>query len=309
MRYPMKFVSQRTGLSPHVLRVWERRYHAVQPDRSEGNRRLYSEEEIVRLELLARLTAAGQSIKQIAGLPLADLSNIATVFPPAKQVGPKAPSKRGENETLLEEAWRCIIDLAPSALRAVLEKAEVILGCAGFVNDLIVPLLERIGESWETGELSIAEEHAASAVIKEVLLLSSRPYARSTTAPNFVVTTPAGQLHELGAVLVACAARRLGWEVTYLGPSLPAPEIARAVVRNRSLAVGLSIVYPGDDPQLPDDLRRLHRSLPGDVKILIGGRCARSYVSTIKEIGATLLPDLGALKAELEPLRRQGLPL
>ena len=118
-----------------------------------------------------------------------------------------------------------------------------------------------------------------------------------------MVATPTGQLHELGAVLVSSTARCLGWDVTYLGASLPAAEIARAAVRSGSLVVGLSIVYPGDDPQLPDELRRLRGLLPPETSLLIGGRAACSYEAVIGEIGATNVTDLGGVKTELEKLR------
>jgi DNA-binding transcriptional MerR regulator/methylmalonyl-CoA mutase cobalamin-binding subunit len=301
-RYPMRLVAQRTGLSPHVLRAWERRYEAVTPERSETNRRLYSEAEIIRLELMARLTEAGNSIRQIAALSTTELETMAGALP-SPTVTPSRSETSSPDQALLEEAWSCVVDLDSPALSKVLNRATVSLGISKFSADLIVPLIERIGTAWQSGEISAAEEHAASALIKEVLFTTSRPFAESTGAPNLVVATPAGQLHELGAVLVSCTARRDGWQVTYLGPSLPAAEIARAAIRNQSLAVGLSIVYPSDDPQLPAELLQLRQSLPDEVSILIGGRSAGSYNETAKEIGAKIVTDLAVLALELDKIR------
>jgi len=301
----MKLVSQRTGLSPHVLRIWERRYAAVTPERSDTNRRLYAEEEVERLSSLALLTESGHAIRQIANLPTAELQTMAAALP-SPAVSPE-PSKPAQN-SFLDEAWSCIVALDSSALRGVLNTAAVSLGLSRLTTDLIIPLIKRIGDSWAIGEISIAEEHAASAVIKEVLLISSRPYAQTSGAPKLVVATPAGQLHELGATLVACTATRHGWDVTYLGPSLPSTEIARAAMRSGALAVGLSIVYPNDDPQLADELRRLRDALPNEIGILIGGRSASAYQSVIAEIGATILTDLSSLPEELETFRAQRLP-
>jgi len=301
-RYPMRLVAQRTGLSPHVLRAWERRYEAVTPERSETNRRLYSEAEIIRLELMARLTEAGNSIRQIAALSTTELETMAGALP-SPTVTPSRSETSSPDQALLEEAWSCVVDLDSPALSKVLNRATVSLGILKFSADLIVPLIERIGTAWQSGEISAAEEHAASALIKEVLFTTSRPFAESTGAPNLVVATPAGQLHELGAVLVSCTARRDGWQVTYLGPSLPAAEIARAAIRNQSLAVGLSIVYPSDDPQLPAELLQLRQSLPDEVSILIGGRSAGYYNETAQEIGAKIVTDLAVLALELDKIR------
>ena len=305
VRYPMRLVAHRTGLSPHVLRVWERRYRAVNPDRSETNRRLYTEEEINRLELMANLTRGGHGIGQIANLPTSELKEMVAAMPVgASDASSSIPSETVSfEETLLEEAWHCTLEIDCSGLRNLLDKAAVTIGLSGLVGKLIVPLIDRIGAGWELGELSVAQEHAASAVIKEVLLIASRPFAESTGAPNMTVATPTGQLHELGAILVACTARRHGWDVTYLGPSLPAEEIVAAALRNKSLAVGLSIVYPGDDPKLPDELRRLRKLLPDEIRILAGGRAACSYQAATAEIKAKTIADLGGLSDELEKIR------
>jgi methanogenic corrinoid protein MtbC1 len=303
-RFPIKLVSQRTGLSPHVLRVWERRYRAVVPARSDTNRRLYTEEEIVRLELLAALSKAGHGIGNISLLPTDELASLIESLPSPTNAG-RETSSSPSAESLFDEAWTTVRNIDSNALRDVLQPAAVSLGVSGLTQELIVPLIDRIGASWESGEISVAEERAASAVIKEVLFTASRPFAQTASAPNFLVTTPSGQLHELGAVLVACNARRYGWEVTYLGPSLPAAEIARAAIRNQSLAVGLSIIYPADDAELPGELIQLRQALPDGLPILIGGRSAHAYAATVKEIDGTIITNLNGLTEMLANLREQ----
>jgi methanogenic corrinoid protein MtbC1 len=296
----MKFVVQRTGLSPHVLRVWERRYGAVQPERSDSNRRLYGEEDLKRLELLAKLTRAGHGIGRIATLPLPELESLATGLSAAPLAQHESA---GPQDELVEQAWAHVAAFEPARLRSLLDEAMVTRGAAGVLERLMVPLLDRIGTAWEAGEISAAEEHAATAVLKEIMFRGSQPFAQSAGAPGLIVATPAGQLHELGAAMVSSTARRLGWEVTYLGPSLPAEEITKAAVRTGALGVALSIVYPADDPQLAGELRRLRKLLPADVPILIGGRAAPAYRTVIDEIGATTLRDIGSLKQELDRLR------
>lgn len=301
----MKVVSQRTGLSPHVLRVWERRYGAVSPDRSDSNRRLYGDEELRRLELMAALTRGGHSIGQIASWSVEELESLsASLATEAEVATPRRDSTPGEE--FMEDAWDCVRDLEIEKLRGVLENATVSLGISVMTERLIVPLIERIGVGWEQGEISVAEEHAASAVIKEVLFMASRPYGATMGAPGLVVCTPRGQLHELGGVLVACAARRQGWEVSYLGASLPAEEIARVAIRRKARAVGLSVVYPADDPGLSDELLRLRRLLPDGIGLLIGGRAAGGYQKAIDEIGARVISDLAGARKALDEVRARG---
>jgi DNA-binding transcriptional MerR regulator/methylmalonyl-CoA mutase cobalamin-binding subunit len=311
-------VTQRTGLSSHVVRVWERRYGAVVPERTDSNRRLYSEEDVHRLKLMALLTKGGNSISQIASLSTAALEGMVRDLPPAEETAASdAPSEFERTEaaghekatslrdSFLEKAWRAIEALDSEALQEHLNEASLQLGGSPMIEHLMVPLIELIGERWDDGSISVAQEHAASAVIKEVLLLSGRPHSESRGAPNILVATPAGQLHELGAALVACTARRRGWSVTYLGPSLPADEIAGAARLKGSSAVALSIVYPGDDSHLPGDLKRLRELLPEDCAILTGGRRAAAYAPVLDEIGAVQLTQLGGLKQWLDQTREE----
>jgi methylmalonyl-CoA mutase cobalamin-binding subunit len=119
-----------------------------------------------------------------------------------------------------------------------------------------------------------------------------------------VVATPAGQIHELGALLVGATAANLGWHVTYLGASLPAAEIAGAARQNRARAVALSLVYPEDDPRLDGELTRLHESLPPEVMLLVGGRAMPAYHDALVKIGATQVKDLSQLSSALDDLRK-----
>lgn len=188
-------------------------------------------------------------------------------------------------------------------LQSILEEGAVQLGHNGVLHRLIGPLAQEIGVLWQRGEVTAAHEHFASALIRDFLTRAARPYAVTDTAPRAVVATPAGQLHELGAVMVSAAATNLGWRTVYLGASLPAAEIAGAAVQNRARVVLLSVVYPADDVHLANDLRQLRRYLPTEVDIMVGGRSARAYGPVLREIRAILPLDLEEMSALLEEMR------
>ena len=103
--------------------------------------------------------------------------------------------------------------------------------------------------------------------------------------------------------MLAAMAEAEGWRVTYVGPNLPAEEIAFAVRQIEAKAVALSIVYPGDDQRVIGELQRLRQLLPRDTEILVGGRSADGYESTIKQIGATAISDMQSFRAQLEAIR------
>lgn len=301
--HSIRIAAKRSGLTPHVIRVWEKRYGAVTPDRTETNRRLYSSEEIERLSLLRQVTSAGHTISHVATLPTEALQELArkdgeaarSTIPPAVETKPAA--------TFVEEALAAVARLDGVALENLLHRASLELGQSALLQEVLVPLIHRIGDSWQSGKLKVAHEHVATAVIRTFLGNFARPYALTENAPVIVVTTPAGQLHELGAILVAAAANNHGWRVTYLGPSLPAEEIAGAALQNNARAVALSVVYPQDDPHLREELKRLRQLLSPEVALLIGGRAAPCYADSIAEIGAQVLESIPEVYSALETLR------
>lgn len=307
MQHTIKAVAKRTGLSAHVIRVWEKRYGAVRPQRTGTNRRLYSDEEVERLELLHRATLAGHTIGQAAKLPTEALRAALVQSQPG--VFPQSPPAKGSDSfetALVSECLAHVKELDAAALDRSLERGMIRFGHMGFLNRVAAPLSHQVGELWRTGELTAAHEHFLSASLRNFLADSVRQYALAESAPVLVVATPAGQLHELGAVMVAAVAANLGWRATYLGTSLPAAEIAGAAVQNQARAVALSLVYPEDDRGMVEELANLRRYLPPEIKVLAGGRAAPAYHDALNRIGAQRIEDLDGLAAALDGMRKRG---
>ena len=200
---------------------------------------------------------------------------------------------------LLETAFQAVADMDAAGLERVLEQGALRLGQIRLLAQVVAPLVGRIGEAWREGHLKVVHEHIASAVIRTYLCQAARPHTLHPSAPVLLVTTPAGQLHELGAALVAAAATSHGWRVTYAAPALPAEEIAAAAIHHGVFAVALSLVHPEDDPMLPAELRRLRRLLPQAVHLLVGGRAAGAYRSVLVEIGAAEIATLEDLTVSI----------
>jgi len=314
VRHSIKVVSRRTGLSPHVIRVWEKRYATIQPQRSNGNQRLYSEAEVERLALLKQIVDAGHNIGTVARLSTEQLRSLA-----AESAAPAAISTSARAASLLKSrtvhearpagefvqaAFAAVKEMDAVALEQVLDEASVSLGQMALLNQVISPLVQQVGAAWREGTIKVAHEHLASAVIRTFLGHVARPLALHGTAPTILVTTPAGQLHELGAVLAAACAAAHGWRVTYLGPSLPADEIVSAAKQREVRAVALSLVHPEDDPGLAAELKRLRRLLPQNVSLLVGGRAAGAYRGALSDIGATVCENLNDLATALDRLRQ-----
>ena len=300
----IKIVARRTGLSAHVIRIWEKRYGAVEPERTGTNRRLYSEEQIERLSLLRHITQSGNSIGHVARLPTDKLRELAK-----ESHGTQGSALRGLNAgpvapMFLNECVAAVKSFDGRALDDTLKRGATELGAHGLLQRVVAPLSQIIGELWRDGTITAAHEHFASAVIRIFLGHAAKPFARMDSDPVLVVATPAGQIHELGAMLVGATAANVGWHVTYLGASLPAAEIAGAARQKGARAVALSLVYPEDDPRLGGELARLHEFLPPNVTILVGGRARTAYSDALETIGATQISDLTDLCTTLDHLRK-----
>jgi methanogenic corrinoid protein MtbC1 len=304
--FPIKIVAQRTGLSPHVIRMWERRYQAIIPQRTPTHRRLYSAADIERLTLLHQAILAGHSIGQLAHLPtkklMALIDNEATPPVHRSQIVPDGEG-RMTVRAVLAACVRAVEQLDAEGLDEALARAAVELGQVMLVEQIIPPLMQRIGDLWHGGHLRVAHEHMASAVVRTVLGSHPRFSLVSTLAPHLIVATPAGQVHELGALVVAATAAAEGWRVTYLGPNLPAQEIAGAAALRQARAVALSIVYPADDPYLRQELHNLRRFLGKEVVVLVGGRAAAEYRDVFETIHAVHCPDITGFRAALAAAR------
>lgn len=308
----IKAVAVKTGLSQHVIRVWEKRYSAVSPIRTDTNRRLYREEEVERLCLLQRLTRKGFSIGQIAQLPTPDLKHLVETNGEFSQRPHLAtaimPAGQDEQaiEKLLAHGLKAVYSMDGHSLESVLDQASVEFGRVRMLQDFAAPLIEMMGEGWEKGELTIAHEHFASATLRNWLGRAGRPYAPEEAAPILVVATPPGQLHELGAILASACARFRGWKVIYLGCCLPAEEIARTVRDQKARAVALSLVYPQDDPDLPHEILRLRRMMGEKVTLMMGGRALCSYAEALKDADFITVQGILEFGKQLDQLRHSS---
>jgi MerR family transcriptional regulator, light-induced transcriptional regulator len=324
-KHPIQVVARRTGLTPEVLRVWEKRYGLVEPGRTRTGRRVYSDADIERLRLVHRATLAGRRVGEVCRLSTASLEALTREDERAARVTPMTPLSGdaiGDNapqmplkdaieagvqtaSAIVEEAMEAVRDLDGSRLDAVLNRALMAAGATTFGEQIMAPLLRRIGEQWELGRLDPYSEHLSIEVIRRMIcrvFFWSNP---DRSAPAIIVTTPAGQRHEMGALLVACVAQTEGWQVLFLGPDLPARDIARAADQGKAEVVALSIVYPPDDPRLNSELTELRRQLRKDVSVLAGGGAAPSYARALRRIRAEIIPDLAGLRTALQRIRAE----
>ncbi len=305
-RHAVRVTALRTGLTPHVLRAWERRYQVVVPSRSEGGQRLYSDLDVQRLVLLRRLTERGHSIARLAGASQEDLERTARDDGGPRSVERKPLAAVSGSEDFRLAALNAARRLDAAELHVVLERAAVTLGVPAFLDQVVSPTLRGIGDGWSDGTVSIAQEHLASGVVRRVLGWILRVYEIGNSAPRLVVATPPRQVHEMGAMLAGAAAAAEGWDVTYLGADLPIAEILASVGQVDARGVALSIVYPAIDPGLVSDLEELRMGLGSRTPLLLGGFAASQDRERLTTLGAQVVDSLDDFRDSLYRLRERN---
>jgi DNA-binding transcriptional MerR regulator/methylmalonyl-CoA mutase cobalamin-binding subunit len=300
--YAIRYVSQRTGLTPHVIRAWEKRYQAVVPLRSAKNRRLFSEDDVQRLQLLKRVTDGGHNISHVAKLDSSELLELAqqeASMTPWAQKNNGLQLQRKTAQDYRSECLSAAINLDPDRLNRSYDKAAVDLTRSVLLKEVIVPLFEEIGNLWRNGALKIINEHMATSVTRTLLLNMLRETAVSDSAPRIVVATAVGQWHDMGALTVALTAAEYGWQPLYFGPNLPAEEIAAAVKQSSARAVAISITHLLDPHPFVNELRKLRRYIGNDLILFVGGQAISGHIQILEEINAKHILNIDHLSEEL----------
>jgi DNA-binding transcriptional MerR regulator/methylmalonyl-CoA mutase cobalamin-binding subunit len=307
-RHPIGVVAERTGLSPDVLRVWERRYGAVEPSRAADGQRSYSDADVERLRLLRLATLAGRSIGQVAQLATDELTRLVREDEAARQrVGRRedgavaAPAAED-----VERALELARAVDAPGLESFLRRTAAAFGVPAFLDGLVAPLLRRMGDEWEAGRLTPGQEHLATAIVQRVLEGAIHFLVAPAGAPSLLLATPAGEQHKMGTVLAAAAAAAEGWRVTYLAPDLPADEIAAASRAAAARVVGVSVIYPGEPDRVLAELRTLRSHLPASVPLLAGGAGAVALAPELRAAGIHMVEDLSGLRVALHAALRNG---
>lgn len=255
--YPIRVVARMTGISVDTLRAWERRYQAVVPDRGERGR-VYTDRHVDRLKQLSALIAEGHAIGSIATLSDAALRRL--------RKGSDAGERAVETVIDLEPLFRAMRQYDLETIDALFYRHSLLLPPTQLIFNVVIPALHETGAQWQAGTISPAHEHLVSGIIRGILggILRAMP---RPGASRVVFATPAGERHELGLLCGAVLAATAGYSVLFLGPDLPATEIAHAVRKSEAKALVLSGTAPSVDYA---DLRSFAK-LPDDVDIWVGG--------------------------------------
>jgi len=291
--YPIRTVSNLTGVNPVTLRAWERRYGLLKPHRTVSGHRLYTQEDVDLINEVVRQLDAGISVSQVR-VSRAKLHATALPEAPAPDAwaGPLL-SMLGAigrfDEQAVEQTYDEVLSLYP---------LDVVL------SRLIVPLLRELGRRWEKGgETAVAEEHFFGVYLRNKLGARLHQRGAKGIGVRLLAACLPGEHHENGLLLFALAAQERGYRVVMLGADMPLEELATAAHHGRARAIVLSgsttLVHDAVNNGLPALVRATN------VPVFLGGRTSVLLRDAVVAAGAIPLGEepRPALKTLDETLR------
>jgi DNA-binding transcriptional MerR regulator len=223
-------LSRRVGVSEYVLRAWESRYGLLRPVRSAGGYRLYSRDDQARVARMKMYLAGGLAAAQAATAAIADEE------PGALPGEALAPVPRAELADCAAGLQVALDTLDEAGAQSALDRLLTDFTVETVIRDVLMPYLSQLGDRWQQGAISIAQEHFASNVLRGRLAGLARGWGTGH-GPYAMLACPPGEEHDLPLLAFGIILNRSGWRIGYLGVNTPIPELIVA-----TSAVGASVV-------------------------------------------------------------------
>lgn len=274
-------LSRRSGVSPELLRAWERRYGLLDPIRSPGGLRLYSLADLERVHVMQQHLADGLAAAEAAA---------AAVRAPGESTK-VAGTARESPVAAVDQLAAALEEFDEPRAQAIFDRllAEVTLDV--FLSEIVMPYLRDLGIRWVRGEITVAQEHFASNVVRGRLLGIARGWGRGV-GPRALLACAPGEQHELGLIAFGLALRTHGWRIEYLGADTPLDTI-RGVANTLDVdLVVVSAVTPERIGELVTELRQISHVR----RLAVGGAGAEGLEATA--LDALALTDDPVREAE-----------
>jgi DNA-binding transcriptional MerR regulator len=261
MSYRVKTVSELTGIPRSTLLAWERRYHLFEPGRSDGGYRLYSDAEVDILRQLKAQVEAGLSISEA----ISRLGRLPAPSSPSPSPAPPVPT----------EPWgpilRHLLAFDRASATPALRRVES-LPFEAAVDTIWSPMLAEVGDRWEAGEITVAQEHYVAGVAREHLagMLHSLD-AGLGDGPRALLACFPGEHHDLPLLLVAVRLAVRGWRLLWLGADVPTADLCAACALDEPDVVCLSTTRTDATREVIQAVHQVRRCLPTRVTLAVGG--------------------------------------
>ncbi len=209
-------LSRRAGVSPELLRAWERRYGLLQPERTAGGFRLYTDADLERVR--------GMQADLRKGISAAEAARLA-LTPPSAESDPVEETPTPNLTGALADLAQALDAYDEVRAQSILDQVLAVYSLDAVLQQVVLPLLRDLGDRSTVGESSIAQEHFASNVLRGRLMSLARGWGQGR-GPIAVLACPPNELHDIALVAFGLALRARGWRITFLGTNTPVETIA-----------------------------------------------------------------------------------
>ncbi len=279
-------VARRTGVAVPTLRAWERRYSLLSPERTDGGHRLYSEADIARVRGMQRLLDDGWSASAAAREVLREPASVTRLRPVAG-TGPAS-------DELVSRLETAIATFDSAAADQVIDDAFARFDAPRALDEVVLPVLRRVGEGWQDDPRLIAREHFATNTLRPRLQRLIRAPSRAGTSRSCLAAAPEAEDHDLGLLAATVVAADAGWRIHYLGARMPTVALERSAVDLDPDVVLVGSMFREHASTFLADEPRFGRSgvvlggpgfLPSDASLVPG---AVVHQGPIRELASTL---------------------
>jgi DNA-binding transcriptional MerR regulator len=260
-KYTIRDIEKLSGIKAHTIRIWEKRYNILEPDRTESNIRMYSDDELRRILNIAILNNSGVKISHIANLSDDELHQ--------RIISLKDIS--GSDETFIDRMIVSMVEMKEADFSRILSECIEQKGLIKSVLYVIYPFLEKIGVLWQTGTINPAQEHFVSNIIRQKLLVECDKVGRpDQPKATFILFLPVDELHEIGLLFYNYVLRSRGYGTVYLGQSVPFDDLEKVVAICPSQYLLTFFVAAVPPEEIEMYLHNLHKAFPKH-KVFAGG--------------------------------------
>ena len=239
--YSIKDLERLSGIKAHTIRIWEKRYGLLNPDRTDSNIRHYSDADLKRVLNVSILNRHGIKISHIASMNEKEMAEKIVII----------SSDTSDYESLIESLVISMVDMNQNKFEKLLSRSIMQLGFEDSILKIVYPFLEKIGILWQTGAINPAQEHFITHLIRQNIIvgIDSLIPANHPSPGHFLLFLPEGELHELGLLFYSYLLQKRGHKVTYLGQWVPLSDMASAstVLSVDYLLTSIVAAYSGTD--------------------------------------------------------------
>jgi DNA-binding transcriptional MerR regulator len=269
--YPIRTVCALTGINPVTLRAWERRYGFIQPIRTPGGHRMYTQEHVDQIARALTMREQGTSIGSAA----------------RALRGTTPPATKNLWGALRAQVIAAVVRFDEAAVDTIYESALALQPIEAVTRKLLIPVLEELGRRWESAQGSVAEEHFFTTYTRNKLGARLHHHRRAATAFRLLCACAPGEQHDLGLLLFALAAHENNLGCVLLGADMPVEELAAASTRARCDGIAISMSIEPQGAWLDRELPRLVAN--SRKPVFVGGHAAAAYGDAITRAEAVAI--------------------